>query len=236
MQNDNYITIFGWMTNELGLSGNELNIFALIYGFSQDGESWFQGNRRYIAETLNITRPTVDRALISLQEKGLIIKQAYTNNDITTNRYKVSLQGVKNLYRGCKESLQGVSNFFTGGCKESLHKNNNKEILNDTDNKKTKKSGKKIAVTREVYFPNDELLDKAFKDYVAMRAEIKKPFTTDEAIDKSIKKLERLSGGNNDIAIQILDESVMYSWQGLFPLKEKKEAKSQNVFERWMNA
>lgn len=222
MQDDNFIVIFGWMTNELGLSGNELNIFALIYGFSQDGESWFQGNRRYIAETLNITRPTVDKALNSLQEKGLIIKQSYTYNDITANRYKVSLQGVKNLYRGCKESLQGVSNFFTGGCKESLHKNNNKEILNDTSNEKDKRA----------FFP-DEYLDNAFHEYINMRKMLKKPMS-DKAIELAKNKLHKLSGGDNDLAIKIIEQSIMGSWLGLYPLKE--EQKSQSVFDQWMNA
>ena len=38
------------------------------------------------------------------------------------------------------------------------------------------------------YFPNDETLDNAFADYVAMRKQIKKPMT-DRAIDLAIKKL-----------------------------------------------
>lgn len=47
-------------------------------------------------------------------------------------------------------------------------------------------------------------------------------------IELAIKKLEELSalpfskGMDNDLAIQILNQSVMNSWQGLFPLKEQK--------------
>ena len=59
-----------------------------------------------------------------------------------------------------------------------------------------------------------------------MRKKIKKPMT-DRAVELAIKKLNELSGGDNDIAIKIIEQSVMNSWQGLFPLKE--EAKSQGI-------
>ena len=70
------------------------------------------------------------------------------------------------------------------------------------------------------YFPNDETLDRAFADYVAMRKQIKKPMT-DRAVDLAIKKLDELSCGDNDLAVKIINQSIMNSWQGLFPLKEE---------------
>ena len=76
------------------------------------------------------------------------------------------------------------------------------------------------------YFPNDENLDKAFSDYVAMRKKLKKPMT-DRAVELAIKKLNDLSNGDNDIAIKIIEQSIMNSWQGLFPLKE--ETKTQGI-------
>ena len=52
----NYLHIEGWMRTQLGLKGNELMIYALIYGFSQDGNSWFCGSAGYISEWVGITR------------------------------------------------------------------------------------------------------------------------------------------------------------------------------------
>lgn len=72
-----------------------------------------------------------------------------------------------------------------------------------------------------VYYPNDELLNQAFKDYVEMRKKIKCPMT-DRAIQLAINKIDKLSGGDNDKAIEILNESVMNSWRGIFELKEHK--------------
>lgn len=74
------------------------------------------------------------------------------------------------------------------------------------------------------YFPNDEILNKAFSDYVAMRKQIKKPMS-DKAVELAIKKLNELSGGDNDMAVKIIEQSIMNSWQGLFPLKDVKNSR-----------
>lgn len=125
---NNYINIQGWMCSKLKLSGNELLIYALIYGFSQDGVSEFRGSRSYICKWFNISLPTVDKALNSLVEKNLITKREEIVNNVKYNCYKVILQG-------SKESLQGVvKNLYRGG-KESLHNNtNNNNNYNNTRN------------------------------------------------------------------------------------------------------
>ena len=125
---NNYINIQGWMCSKLKLSGNELLIYALIYGFSQDGISEFRGSRSYICKWFNISLPTVDKALNSLVEKNLITKREEIVNNVKYNCYKVILQG-------SKESLQGVvKNLYRGG-KESLHNNtNNNYNYNNTRN------------------------------------------------------------------------------------------------------
>jgi hypothetical protein len=73
---------------------------------------------------------------------------------------------------------------------------------------------------------DDEALNSAFSDYVDMREQIKKPMT-DRAITLAQNKLEDLSGGDSSIAIEILNQSVLNGWQGLFPLKA--ESKSQEI-------
>ena len=52
MENENYCTIQGWLINVLGLKGNELILFAIIYGFSQDGKSKYYGSLSYIQKSL----------------------------------------------------------------------------------------------------------------------------------------------------------------------------------------
>ena len=71
----NYIQISGWMINSLHLKGNELLVYALIHGFSQDGMSVFSGGVRYISAWLSSTDHTVIAALKSLLAKKLICRR-----------------------------------------------------------------------------------------------------------------------------------------------------------------
>lgn len=130
MQSNNYIVIQGWMCNELGLKGNELLIFAMIHGFSQDGISKYYGGRKYIADTFNISLPTVDKALQSLLDKEYIVKHI-SGDYINPDSYWVNIEVVKKLYEGSKETLHG-------GSKETLLNKTSKQ----TDRKKEKNSSK----------------------------------------------------------------------------------------------
>ena len=92
------------------------------------------------------------------------------------------------------------------------------------------KGNKRNKVARE-YFPEDSELNKAFIDYIDMRKKIKAPMT-DRAIELAITKLNKLSAGDNDKAIKILEQSIMNSWKGLFELKEqKKNSKAEELDE-----
>jgi len=74
IRDENYIQIAGWMLNELGLKGNELIIYALIHGFCQDGKNTYHGGLTYIADWTNSTKQGVIKALKSLIDKKLIVK------------------------------------------------------------------------------------------------------------------------------------------------------------------
>lgn len=91
---------------------------------------------------------------------------------------------------------------------------------------------------KPVYYPNDEKLNQAFVDYVAMRKQIKKPMS-DRAIELAISKLEKLSKGDNDMAIAILEQSILGSWQGLYELKPEFKGHGTSafdVFDAWEKA
>lgn len=74
VKSDNYINIQGWMISELSLKNSELLIYAIIYGFSQDGHGRFRGTLAYLMDWTQASKPTVLKALDVLQERGLIVK------------------------------------------------------------------------------------------------------------------------------------------------------------------
>ena len=43
VSDNNYINIQGWMVSKLNLKGNDLLIYAIIYGFSQTNNQRFTG-------------------------------------------------------------------------------------------------------------------------------------------------------------------------------------------------
>lgn len=63
---------------------------------------------------------------------------------------------------------------------------------------------------------------KAIERFVDMRKKIKSPLS-DEAITMSKKKALLIAKGDEDLAIQILDQSTFNSWRGLFELMQPKD-------------
>ena len=118
------------------------------------------------------------------------------------------------------ESTNGATNETpnesTGGTTdESADESQNKNIKNNKNVKNEKKERKGQAV----YYPNDELLNNAFKEFLTMRNKIKKPLATKQALTRMMNKIEKLSGGDNDLAIKILNQSTDHCWQDVYELK-----------------
>lgn len=164
IKNDNYIQISGWMINELDLKGNELMIYALIHGFSQDGKSDYHGGLQYIALWTNSTKQGVIKSIKSLIEKGYIEKQVYIQNGVQFVRYwtvrsriitSQTTSGKQSLIppqstefttiqeESIKLSLPPQSTEFNGGSQLSLPNNININSLNSTSSVPENKQNKK---------------------------------------------------------------------------------------------
>lgn len=65
---------------------------------------------------------------------------------------------------------------------------------------------------------NKSLIEIKIEEFYNFRKELKKPIL-DSSKESFLKKLNKLSNGNNEVAIEILDESISNGWQGIFPLK-----------------
>lgn len=93
----NYISVQGFMVRDLQLKGNELLVYAIIYGFSQAENQVFNGSLQYLADWTNSTKQGVMRCLKSLVEKGYIRKSEKMLNGVKFCEYCVTdLQGVLN--------------------------------------------------------------------------------------------------------------------------------------------
>lgn len=91
IRDSNYVVIQGWMLTRLGLKGNELLIYAVIYGFTQNGEIEFVGSMKYLADWTNSTVESVRKCIKSLIDKGYIVK---TLDGSGVNAYKAVLSAI----------------------------------------------------------------------------------------------------------------------------------------------
>ena len=82
-----YFVVHDWMTKELHLKGLQKELYAIIYGFSQDGESEFYGSLNYLAELTGNTTRGVQKALTELVNANLL---SATKIDGKPTRYKVN--------------------------------------------------------------------------------------------------------------------------------------------------
>lgn len=213
IKNENYVLIQGWMINELKLKGNELLIYALIYGFSQAENQTFTGSLQYLSEWTNSTKQGVIKNLKSLIDKNYIVKnERYINNVKFCEYYSTKFNGVLNKVEW--------------GIKQSLPNN----IDNNTNNINNKKERKKETTSYDAIINElvkDEDVKKVIYEFIKMRNFIKKPLT-DNALSLLIKKLYTLSS-NKDDQIEILNNSIINNWQDIYKKENKNGVnKSRN--------
>lgn len=109
---ERYFVVHGWMLNRLDLKGVPLQVYAIIYGFSQDGESEFKGSLRYLCDFTGASRSTVIRALNELVDRALILKTESQINGVQFNTYRAVIpdtSGVKMTPVQCQNNTGGSS-------------------------------------------------------------------------------------------------------------------------------
>lgn len=216
-----YIVIQDWMISDLQLKGNELLTYALIYGFSQDGESEFKGSLKYISEFLGISKSTAQRSIEKLVDRGIVEKRVEEISGVKFNRYMAREKADTPIVK----TSTGYSQNDHGGIVKMTTNNTNIYNTNNNTSNNTKDKG---APAR--YFEDEELNNK-FLEFLSMRKKIRKPVRTDRALKALLKKLHELSGGDVGLMKQIIDQSLDKEWLGLFELKTGNDS-VKNINDR----
>ena len=216
-----YIVIQDWMISDLQLKGNELLTYALIYGFSQDGESEFKGSLKYISKFLGVSKSTAQRNLENLANRGVIEKRVEEISGVKFNRYIAREKAEPPIVK----TSTGCSQNGYGGVVKMGTNNTNIYNTNNNTNNNTKDKD-----TPARYFEDEELNNK-FLEFLSMRKKIRKPVRTDRALKALLKKLHELSGGDVGLMKQIIDQSLDKEWLGLFELKTGNDS-TKNINDR----
>lgn len=188
--------------NKLHLSGNELICYAIIYGFSQDGDTLFMGSLSYLQKWMNVSRPTVINTLKSLMKKGLLNKHEEEKNKVRLCYYGINEEAKETLLGGSKDSLDNNIN---------NNKDNNKETLETSSRVRERLSHK--------YNKDKPLTDIEVKFYLGMEQNYPRVMRMDYPL--LYRQYQELlnKGVNNNKIIANLEAMENYK-----PLKDRVKA------------
>jgi uncharacterized membrane protein YheB (UPF0754 family) len=244
MENTDFLNIQGWMINELNLKGNELIIYALIYGFTKDGVSEFRGSRQYMADWTNSSVRSVQNVVNSLVNKGMIEKINHINKygSLETSGYKAinvpKLSSEKNslvekkVHEGSEKSSPPLEKKVHEGSEKSSHNNIDNNISNnivDIKEKNIKKESVNSVISE--YTENKDLQD-ALHDFVDMRTKARKPLTA-RAMKLSLNELDKLAV-DDMTKVAIVNQSIMHNWLTFYKLQNNNNGGQRQLTRKEM--
>lgn len=116
MKDEAFVTILGWMRNILDLRGNRLTAFALVYGFSQDGESQFMGTVGYVADWMGVHENTARNVLQELTDEDLVVRTERPGFGKSGITYAANLPFIEQIRGGGYKICRGTK-IVGGGTK-----------------------------------------------------------------------------------------------------------------------
>lgn len=211
IQDSNYYQVSGWMLNRLGLKGTALQVYAIIYGFSQDGESSFSGSLQYLVDFTGASRSTVVRALKDLVELGYVLKTENLLNGVQLNTYKAvchfDTPHIKMTRGECQNDMGGGVKMTRGGGVKMTP--NNKDLDNKEDNKEDKKEPRPLP---EQIGPD---LQSAFADWLTYKAERKEGYTPTGRKSLETQTLNNVKQYGEAAVADLIRECMASGWKGI---------------------
>ena len=227
-----------------GIEISHFYLKLMLESIDHDGELRFSEEIPYSNEMLasitHISPDIVDSAmkvlsdlrLIRIDEDGTIIIEKVTS----MVGYETEWAKKKREFREKKGQKEDNVLSMSSECPPNVLSMSSGERTM-SDKSKSKRKSKSIDIKRNIKEKEislsdvleeqvpDEKLKKAFLDFIEMRELIKKPLTP-QALKLAIGKVSELSGGDVEKAVQIIDQSVLNNWQGLYPLKTESVGRS----------
>ena len=186
-------------TNPRGLLGR--NIYHLTHNICQDTahrDASQQVASQQVASQQVASQQVASRRVASYQDTSQ--SRCISKGSININNYNSNILNNNNINSNTINNTQGEAG--------SPHAKNQK-----------KKS-------EPVTYSDDPELNDAIVEFIKFRKDIKKPMS-DRAITLMINKLESLSHDKHE-QVQILNQSIMQGWTGLYALKDDDKSRGQS--------
>lgn len=177
------------------------------------GDNGCYASNKYIAEFCQCSETKVSTAVSKLVKLGYLYVQSF---DGRQRILKSSLSEIERRgFNFCKADQQNL--------KESNIYNN---TSTNTDNKKERKKAAASSYDSIIAaYTSNEDLKQTLLEFIKMRQLIKKPLT-DRALNLILSKLDTLATTDR-AKVDILNQSIVHNWQGVFPLKDYSSSRQQ---------
>lgn len=231
MKDSDYITILAPMVSKLNLSGNNLIVFALIHGFTKDGEHEFTGSIDYISKWANISKQSVILTLKALTDAGYLNKKDDVINGVKFCRYTTNYEDLISS----QKSLPPIKKVKKGSQKTSpnIDKEDKDTINNNPLPPKGKRERKKEIDIESFVSPEYKEI---FADWLEYKKQRKEAYKTEKSIQLCYNKMVKLSGNDPYTARQIVYQSMANNWAGLFELKNEGYGNNRTNYSRKQEA
>ena len=196
------------LRNENLKANTKILLLVIMSYESKEGYS-YPSHSRLIKET-GLSKSTLIKCLKELEELGYIISEKSTGSN---NKYfidsSIKISSSKND-TSTKNNTSSSTKNDTGVVLNLVHKNKqeNKQKNNNSD----------LEVIVEAYTDNKELKETII-DFIEMRKSIKKKLT-ERALKTILNKLDKIAL-NDFEKIEILENSIVNCWQGVFEIKKE---------------
>lgn len=188
MASDDFYVINSWMIDDLGLSGTELQCFAIIWSLSRGKKQMYIAGNSHLVKMTKMTEHTIITTLKSLCEKGYIKKIPTKVNNVARNYYKAITKGCKNFSDEESQNDKRDCNNYSGTTEKSSAPN--KESNKESNNKENKS------------LSNDKQKDDDFENFW------KKYHQGSKQV--ALKRWNAMSTKDQELAYDMIDDYLIY--------------------------
>jgi len=213
---------------------NTMRLFVHLVIIVNWKPSFWKGIPVDRGQTITSVGKLSEQIHLSEQQIRTALNKLKSTNEITiksTNRFtKITVLKYSEYQSGDldnnKQDNEQPNNQITNKQQTDNKRITTIEEVNNSKNSKEFNISKKNKQKEIPLFPdNSQEFNQAFEDFAEMRKEsLRKPLKTKQAKLLIFKKLKTLSN-YEDVQIQILEQSTMNSWQGLWPIGQNNNNK-----------
>ena len=233
---ENELIIFTKQTYDAFLKSENPSELIALYSFYYYTAKWQKTNQPkcttgYAANGLKWSESKIRKFKKELIDLGLIEDIALRDEHNKIAGHYIKLNYI--LKQSTLKESHTIENPQCGNSDSVEKKGTNALSVNNINalstNNKNKNKKTEYDVLIENYSENIDLRNTIY-EFIKMRKGIKKPITS-YGLKKMLNKLDRLAK-NDEHKINILDQSIEHSWNGIFELRDDKEKNSNKQPEQ----